>query len=174
MWPTDDGDFGGAHMASGGCAIQFHPPLSQEACKISEAGGGHDRVAALAPNPLSLNEQLGETVRDQPQFETVLRTSARWRGFKSIAPSGSKPDVTAGHRACTMQPAMPCTTQCRRLAAGVPRNARVSPDWLRPSGSSPDYCYAGVQERRRGARSKEVSPIPFVHSRVLTPSRWSR
>jgi hypothetical protein len=30
-----------------------------------------------------------------------------------------------------------------------------------------------VQERCRSARSKEVSPI-FVHSRVLTPSRWSR
>jgi hypothetical protein len=29
-----------------------------------------------------------------------------------------------------------------------------------------------VQERCRSARSKEVSPI-FVHSRVLTPSRWS-
>ena len=30
-----------------------------------------------------------------------------------------------------------------------------------------------VQERCRGARSKEVSPILFVHSRVLSPSRWS-
>jgi len=30
-----------------------------------------------------------------------------------------------------------------------------------------------VQERCRSARSKEVSPILFVHSRVLTPSRWS-
>jgi len=29
-----------------------------------------------------------------------------------------------------------------------------------------------VQERCRSARSKEVTPI-FVHSRVLTPSRWS-
>jgi len=29
-----------------------------------------------------------------------------------------------------------------------------------------------VQERCRSAQSREVSPI-FVHSRVLTPSRWS-
>jgi hypothetical protein len=30
-----------------------------------------------------------------------------------------------------------------------------------------------VQERCRSARPKEVSPILFVHSRVLTTSRWS-
>jgi hypothetical protein len=30
-----------------------------------------------------------------------------------------------------------------------------------------------IEERSRSARSKEVSPIRFVHSRVPTPWRWS-
>ena len=40
--------------------------------------------------------------------------------------------------------------------------------------SLPDYFKLEFdQERCRSARPKEVSPILFVHSRVLTPSRWS-
>jgi hypothetical protein len=73
-----------------------------------------------------------------------------------------------------MQPPRRCTIECRRPAAEVPRNAQVSPDWLRPSVRRPTIVKPEfVQERCRGARSKGVSPIPFVHSRVLTPSRWS-
>ena len=37
----------------------------------------------------------------------------------------------------------------------------------------PSTLNSFVLERCRGARPKEVSPILFVHSRVLTPSRWS-
>ena len=38
------------------------------------------------------------------------------------APSGPKPDITAGHQTCTMQPPRRCTTQCRRFHIQVPRN----------------------------------------------------
>jgi len=39
------------------------------------------------------------------------------------ARSGFKPDVTAAHGACTMQPPRRCTTQCRRYHVEVPRNS---------------------------------------------------
>jgi hypothetical protein len=48
------------------------------------------------------------------------------------APSGFKPDVTAGHRACTMEPPRRCTTQYRRFCVEVPRNPRLLPVLVRP------------------------------------------
>jgi hypothetical protein len=63
---------------------------------------------------------------------------------------------------------------------GKPRqlifNLTPDGDFLVVCGGAPgpDIVQAEfVRERCRSARSKEVSPI-FVHSRVLTPSRWSR
>ena len=68
----------------------------------------------------------------------------------SARPSGLKPDITAGHRAYTMQPPRRCTTQFRCLELGVPRNAqrptdlRVSiPPTGRPPAGSPLFSSTG-------------------------------
>jgi hypothetical protein len=44
---------------------------------------------------------------------------------------------------------------------------------LRRNCSSDYFGPEFVKERYCSARSKEVSPILLVHSRVLTPPRWS-
>jgi hypothetical protein len=63
-------------------------------------------------------------------------------GGGGAADSGAPPRPQIGHfcwsGARITQPPRRCTLQCRRPAAGVPRNAPVSQDWLRPSGWSPD------------------------------------
>lgn len=50
------------------------------------------------------------------------------------APSGYKPDITAGHGACTMQPPRRCSTQYQLPPSG----SRETPSPNGPSGSLPD------------------------------------
>jgi hypothetical protein len=71
----------------------------------------------LVGGPAQGNAYAGCLLNYEPCRSRVPRNSM------SPRPSGYKPDVTAGHRTCTMQRPRRCTTQFRCLELGVPRNA---------------------------------------------------
>ena len=118
-----------------------------------------------------------------------LQTSAMnqrnwWRGH--CQPS-SRPVLRererAGHVACTMQPPGHCTTQCRRPAAGVPRNAGRPLSKVRPSGSCPKVsqirCKATLAAAQLGHRlsptaRRQTADVESVLPRLRRASDFRR
>jgi hypothetical protein len=114
-------------------------PLGDPACILADQ---HVRRLAYRTCPMLGSQQLINALEcadqlgggwDYDQAAKLRLRSTRNRKVESShivagvhdhrAPSGYKPDITAGRSACPMQPPRRCTTQCRRFHVDVPRNA---------------------------------------------------